>query len=133
MGRQHIKMSRPAATSRSTRLLDIVFSELDKDDDALDQFAQLLAPRLSRLVAPAATTTDGWLDTRRAAEYLGISRQSLHRHTAAQAIPFAQDGPGCKCWFKRSELDAWRRGELDAAKMLPRSGSGANSARLTKA
>jgi excisionase family DNA binding protein len=121
MGRQEITMTRPAATSRSTRLIDVVFAELD--DDALDHLARMLARRLSRFVAAAATATgDGWLDTKRAAEYLGISQQSLHKHTAARSIPFVQDGPGCKCWFKRSELDAWRRGDKNAAEALPRSG-----------
>jgi excisionase family DNA binding protein len=112
-------MTRPATTSRSTRLLDIVFSELEEDSNECVRFAQLLGPWLPRHAATDTPITDGWLDTKRAAEYLGISRRSLHKLTAAQAVPFAQDGPGCKCWFKRSELDAWRRGE-HAAKALPR-------------
>jgi excisionase family DNA binding protein len=54
---------------------------------------------------------DGWLDTKQAAEYVSLTVAALHRHTAARTIPFEQDAPGGKCWFKRSELDAWRRGE----------------------
>jgi hypothetical protein len=111
-------MTRPAGTS--TRLIDVVFSELQRDDDAREQLAQLLGPWLSRHLTPTTAPADGWLDTKRAAEYLGISPASLHKHTAAREIPFEQDGPGCKCWFKRCELDAWRRGQ-HAAKALPRS------------
>jgi len=44
-----------------------------------------------------------------AATYLSITVAALHQLTAARAIPFEQDGPGCKCWFKRGEVDAWRR------------------------
>jgi excisionase family DNA binding protein len=72
-------------------------------------------------MAPATPAQDSWLDSTRAAEYLGISRPSLHKLTAARAIPFEQEGPGWKCWFLRSELDAWRRGQdPNAAKTLPR-------------
>jgi excisionase family DNA binding protein len=51
------------------------------------------------------------MDTKQAAEYVGVTVAALHRHTAARTIPFEQDAPGGKCWFKRSELDDWRRGE----------------------
>lgn len=114
-------MTRPAPPgSRSTRLIDVVFDELD--DDALDQLAAMLAPRLSGHLTSTAPAADGWLDSTRAAEYLGISRASLHKLTVARALPFEQDGPGCKLWFRRDDLDAWRRGQgVDAAKAQPRS------------
>jgi hypothetical protein len=61
------------------------------------------------------------MDSKAAAAYLGISIHALHKLTAAREIPFEQDGPGCKCWFRRSQLDRWRRGEGSASKMLPNS------------
>ena len=51
---------------------------------------------------------DRWMGAREAASYLGVSVHALHKLTAGRLIPFEQDGPGCRCWFKRSELDAWR-------------------------
>jgi hypothetical protein len=78
------------------------------DDPALDALADLLAPKLERRLKRAAKTDDGWLDAKRAADYAGLSVNALHKLTAERAIPFEQEGPGCKCWFKRSELDAWR-------------------------
>ena len=54
---------------------------------------------------------DGWLSTREAADYLGISTNALHKLTASRVIRFEQDEPGGKCWFKRSEFDAFRRGD----------------------
>ena len=80
------------------------------DDDALEALAERLAPRLAGKLVPAQRSEDGWLDAKQAAAYIGLSSHALHKLTAARAIPFEQDGPGCKTWFKRSELDAWRRG-----------------------
>jgi len=80
----------------------------DLDPEDLRELAERLAPFLP---PPAAPTPDRWLTTREAAEYLGMSVPALHRLTAERAIPFEQDGPGAKCYFKRSELDDWRRSE----------------------
>jgi hypothetical protein len=59
-----------------------------------------------------ATHSDGesWMNAKAAAAYLGSTVTALHKLTAARLIPFHQDGPGCKLWFKRSELDEWRVG-----------------------
>ena len=73
--------------------------------------AELLASRLAHRLMPAGASPDGWLDAKQAATYLGLSVHTLHKLTASQALPFEQDGPGCKCWFKASEPDAWRSGE----------------------
>jgi hypothetical protein len=78
------------------------------DDPALDALADLLAPKLEARLRPTASE-DGWLDAKRAAAYVGLSVNALHKLTAERAIPFEQEGPGCKMWFKRSELDEWRR------------------------
>jgi excisionase family DNA binding protein len=71
--------------------------------DELRDLAAALAPYM-----PAPREDDRWLTSAEAAEYLGLSGHALHHLTAARAIPFAQDGPGAKCYFKRSELDHWR-------------------------
>lgn len=38
-----------------------------------------------------------------------MTANALYKLTAAHQIPFEQDGPGCRLWFKRADLDAWRR------------------------
>ena len=43
-----------------------------------------------------------------AAAHIGRSRNALYKLTAARAIPFEQDCPGGKLYFKRSQLDDWR-------------------------
>jgi excisionase family DNA binding protein len=94
-------------------VLDAVVSELASaliaqlDDDALAELATKLAPFLPRR---NGSDEDRWLSTREAARYLGITTNALHKLTAARAIPFEQEAPNAKCWFRRSELDAWRRG-----------------------
>lgn len=82
-----------------------LLSELCHDSDALLELADALAP----LIAPAHTE-DGWMDAWEAASYLALTRDALHKLTAARAIPFVQNAPNGKWWFKRSELDAWRAG-----------------------
>jgi excisionase family DNA binding protein len=85
------------------------------NDDALIQhllgkFADLV---VERLIARTATTgkdqTDGWMDAREAADYLGVHRDTLRKLAAERAVPAHQDGPGCKLYFNRGELDEWRR------------------------
>jgi hypothetical protein len=78
------------------------------DDPALDALADLLAPKLEQRLKPATEADDGWLDAKRAAAYLGLSVNALHKLTAERAIPFEQEGSGCKLWLKRSHLDEWR-------------------------
>ena len=69
-----------------------------------------LAMRLARhLALPMAQAVDAWIDSTTAADYLGLTKAALHRLTSSRSIPFEQDCQGGKCWFKRSELDDWRR------------------------
>jgi excisionase family DNA binding protein len=84
-----------------------ILDELDVDD--LDALAERLAPILARRLEPAKPSAGGWLRTKDAAAYLGVTVHALHRMTASRSVPFTQDGPGCRCWFRRDELDAWRR------------------------
>jgi excisionase family DNA binding protein len=85
-------------------------------DRALDGLVDLLADRIAGVVAARLSAgapkqpTNEWLDSREAAAYLGVHRDTLRRLAAARAIPSEQDGPGCKLYFLRDDLDAWRRG-----------------------
>jgi excisionase family DNA binding protein len=65
---------------------------------------------VERLADNNGTSDDEWLDSRHAAVYLGVHRDTLRRLAAERAIPSEQDGPGCKLYFRRSNLDHWRRG-----------------------
>jgi hypothetical protein len=74
----------------------------------------VLAERLAPYLTTAAPAEDEWMDTKEAAAYLGLTVKALHHKTAAGLIPCHResDAKGAKCWFLKSELDAWRRGEL---------------------
>lgn len=79
-------------------------------DELLAHLADLVASQVvERLARHEPHAVDEWLDTRSAAEYLGIHRDSLRRLAAERAIPAEQAGAGCKLFFRRSDLDAWRR------------------------
>lgn len=97
------------ATDDMARLM---LRTIASDPEALAELAEALAPHL-RETTPEP---DHWMDARAAAEYLGLpSVNALHKLTAARLIPFEQDARGGKCWFKRSELDAWRHRNRSAA------------------
>jgi excisionase family DNA binding protein len=79
-------------------------------DLLVDRLAERVAALLSERLPSETDNRDEWLDSRHAAEYLGVHRDTLRKLAAERAIPSEQDGPGCKLYFRRSELDVWRRG-----------------------
>jgi excisionase family DNA binding protein len=79
-------------------------------DQILGRLADLVVDRLmERTDTQSNDQASAWLDARGAAEYLGIHRDTLRKLAAQRAIPTHQDGPGCKLYFRRHELDEWRR------------------------
>lgn len=83
---------------------------LQVDEDFIDALAERVFQRVASLAGAApATVEDGWLNSRDAVRYLGLtSLHALHKLTAARQVPFVQDRPGARCWFRRSDLDRWR-------------------------
>jgi excisionase family DNA binding protein len=82
--------------------------QLDLPPAVLDRLADMVAERVAARLASSTAGDDRWMSTAEAAEYLGMSTNALHRLTSERKVPFSQDRPGGKCWFKRSDLDAWR-------------------------
>jgi len=79
-------------------------------DQILGRLADLVVDRLmERTHAQSGDHASAWLDACGAAEYLGVHRDTLRKLAAQRAIPTHQDGPGCKLYFRRDELDEWRR------------------------
>ena len=79
-------------------------------DQLAGRLADLVVDRLTaRAAADTNQRTDEWMDARTAAIYLGIHRDTLRKLAAERAVPVHQDGPGCKLYFRRDELDGWRR------------------------
>jgi hypothetical protein len=84
---------------------------LGADERALRRLAELLAPYIPAPAPAVATEADRWMNSREAAEYAGTTRHALHKAMAAREVHFEQDVPGGRAWFKRADIDAWRRGE----------------------
>lgn len=77
----------------------------------IDQLAARVADRIVAQIAAAPDPeADHWLDSNSAAQYLGISRHSVRRLAAEGSLPTEQAGANCKLYFRRSDLDDWRRG-----------------------
>jgi excisionase family DNA binding protein len=90
------------------------FTGGDSDTALLDGLLGRLADLVAdRLLARTAATKDAhageWLDAHDAAAYLGMHRDTLRKLAAQRSIPVHQDGPRCKLYFRRDELDDWRR------------------------
>lgn len=78
-------------------------------DQLLDELADRVADRVAaRLAVPQSGRPDEWFDSRKAAEYLGVGRDSVRRLAAEGRLPVEQAGTNCKLFFRRSDLDRWR-------------------------
>src|SRR3712207_3153059 len=103
MGREHARRSpRPAGAMSSEVRISIDLDEL------ADSVAQKVVAALKEMAN--RSTDNGWLDSRGAATYLGITPAALDKLCAARRVPFQQDGVGAKRWFRRGELDDFRHG-----------------------
>lgn len=95
---------------------------LDLGADALldalaDRIAVRVAARLAPTTAGPAGAEDPWLDTAAAAEHVGMHRDTLRKLAAQGRIPYEQEAPGCKLYFRRSDLDRLRAGGFHPASM----------------
>lgn len=78
------------------------------DDQALDQLAELLAPRLVGRFGAHAAEADGWLrGAAEIAEYVGAPTSRIYALSSARRIPVEHDGSNLVA--RKSELDAWLR------------------------
>ena len=103
-------MSAYATTPAPLRSLDAPVHVSSLLDEFIAQLAERVANRIAEQDTRTVDCATEWLDSRHAAEYLGIHRDTLRKLAAERAIPSEQDGPGCKLYFRRSDLDAWRVG-----------------------
>lgn len=87
----------------------VAAAELGALDGLLGRLADLVADRVIGMLTAAGGPQEEWLDARGAAEYLGVHRDTLRKLAAERSVPTHQERPGCKLYFRRRELDAWRR------------------------
>lgn len=100
----------PAEGAQSAPSPELLHVPVGVVDQLIDRLVDRLAAAVAERLAEPGSKHDEWFDSRHAAEYLGVHRDTLRKLAAERAIPSEQDGPGCKLYFRRSALDAWRRG-----------------------
>jgi hypothetical protein len=101
--------SRVRATVRPGEAATAPVVEPSLIEELLGQFADLVVDRLTEQTrVEAGDRATKWLDVRGAADYLGIHPDTLRKLAAQRAIPTHQEGPRCKLYFLRGELDGWR-------------------------
>lgn len=71
----------------------------DADPAALERFAHRIDELRGR--------RDDVMDRRPAAAYLGLTPDALYKRTQSGEVPSAQDRPGCRLFYRRSDLDRW--------------------------
>lgn len=96
--------SRPRGSAEAALVEPSILEQL------LDHITDRLAAVITDRLVLSDNRPDEWFDSRHAAAYLGVHRDTLRKLAAERAIPSEQDGPGCKLYFRRSDLDAWRSG-----------------------
>ena len=103
----------PRPTRRAAKAPDASewneLTELGIVEHLVDRLAEKVAAIIAERLSVPDDRTDEWFDSRNADEYLGVHRDTLRKLAAERAIPMEQDGPGCKLYFRRSDLDVWRR------------------------
>src|SRR5437588_2390058 len=68
-------------------------------DSLLRRVADLVVERLLERTTPdPSRSQDEWLDSRAAAHYLGVHRDTVRKLAAERSIPTHQDAPGCKLY-----------------------------------
>ena len=73
---------------------------------------------VARVVKDAVIAAREVMDIRQAAEYLGISADSLYRYASENTIPAFRLGNRWR--FKKSRLDAWMDEQSGASEQLPK-------------
>jgi excisionase family DNA binding protein len=101
--RSRLRLAPPAGSD------DLSEIDLSIIDQLVDRLAQRVAALVIERVSATDAPSDEWFDSRHAADYLGVHLDTLRKLASERAIPSEHDGPGCKLYFKRSDLDAWRR------------------------
>jgi excisionase family DNA binding protein len=94
-------------------------------DELLEQLAQRVADLIRNGTRDEVRPAGGeraespWMTVLEAAAYLGCSRHTLYRYTAAKAIPHRKRRGGQGLLFRRDELDHWIEAEYETESVRP--------------
>lgn len=85
--------------------------------EQVSALAALVAELLHTQGQPSATDTwPEWMNVDTAASYLDCTPERVRKLVARREIPYHQEAPRCRIFFRRQELDTWmaasRRGPM---------------------
>lgn len=110
----HPESTATRLAGRAGQVRPLVAADMNKHSHQphpLDGLIDLLCDRIADRVAvrlQPIPEQDAWLDLSDAAEYLRLHPDTLRKRAKAGLIPFEQDAPRCRLFFRRTDLDAWR-------------------------
>ena len=84
---------------------------LTLDPASVEALADALTERIVARLPESSQTEDGWMDTRAAAAYVGLTPNALHKVAARDGIPCSRPAGTRKLRFRRAELDEWMLGD----------------------
>jgi len=80
--------------------------ELHLHEADIEAIAQRVASLLDE--EHAAGADDRWMTATEAATHLGLSLHTLRDLITRRALPYSQERPGARLYFRASDLDRWR-------------------------
>lgn len=71
-----------------------------------------IAALVADLLHPGAQASDDeaspeWMNVETAAKYLDCTPERIRKLVARREIPYHQEAPGCRIFFRRQELNEW--------------------------
>ena len=83
--------------------------EIELSEQVLNEIAERVAAILSERTASGPDFPE-YLDVKAAAAYLGCTVGRVRKLVERRQVPFVQDGPGCRVYLARRDLDSWMDG-----------------------
>ena len=89
----------------------------------LEQLVELVATRVLEVLGEreGGDGSPEFLDVPAAAAFLGITVGRMRKLQARRALPYHQEGPGCRVLFARSDLEEFMAGQRTSARSDGRS------------
>ena len=92
--------------------------KIELTDETLQQLVEAVVARVRAELEPSEQRQE-WLSVESAARYLDVGVERVRKLAAGRDLPYYQEGPGCRVFFRRSELDAWMSGTRIAPRREP--------------
>ena len=92
--------------------------KIELTDETLQQLVEEVVYRVRAELEPSEQRQE-WLSVESAARHLDVSAERIRKLAAVRDLPYYQEAPGCRVFFRRSELDAWMIGTRIAPRREP--------------